>query len=112
MTSSNDLGTLLKTLSARTLADRASWSRGSSDHTFIWSGTSASVVLSSTDQDGVSPYTVRLVDKDERMIEEVQIGPASDPEMLELLTGLYAVARERADRLDGTIAGLMGDLGE
>lgn len=110
MTTTPSFERLLKKLTERTLAGIAAWSPGSRDDTFIWSGTSASVVLSTKDQDGVSPYVVRLVDNAGRIVEEELFANDSNQALIPLVRDLYAVARANALNIDGTIEGLLDDL--
>lgn len=100
---------LLETLLQRTQNGKAKWTTGSRDDTYIWSGSAASVVLLTKDNDGFQPWWVRLVDADGRTVEEEEVDVDSD--LYNLLADLYPAARSDALNISSTIDGLLDDLG-
>lgn len=84
------------------------WTAGSKEDTFLWSGSSASVVLSTKDNDGEAPWLVRLVDADGRTVESESVDGRS--EVFAVTEELYSAARASALNIEETIDGLLEDL--
>jgi hypothetical protein len=99
---------LLTTLHQRTGKGIQKWTTGSRDDTFIWSGSSASVSMLTRDNDGETPFVVRLIDSEGRIVEE-EIFEFTD-ESIELVRELYAQARSDALDIDAAIQSLLDDL--
>lgn len=100
---------LLSALLHATEDSRASWTPGSREDTFVYSGSSASVVLSTQDNDGLVPYVIRLLDAEGRTVEELTVGTSG--ELASVTYNLYKAARSDALNIDRTISGLLDDLG-
>ncbi|MCI4657556.1 hypothetical protein [Cryobacterium zhongshanensis] len=109
MPTSDKFDQLLSKLAQRTYEGKANWRPGSRDDTYVWSGSAASVVLLTKDNDGLPPYWVRLVDADGRAIEEEIVEPGEDS--FDLVTQLYVAARSDALDITSTIDQLLEDLG-
>ena len=107
--SNEKLITLLRTLLQRTTSGAASWTSGSRDDTYIWSGSSASVAVLTRDNDGASPFIVRLIDGGGRIIEDevYEHGDAG----YDMISDLYGAARADALDINAAIDGLLDDLG-
>lgn len=110
MPASPKLETLIARLIERTRAGAIKWAPASRDDSFIWSGTSASVVLSTKDYDGEAPFVIRLVDDSGRTVEEVVYDMGSNRTDLDLVKEFYHRARSSALSIDDTIEGLLADL--
>ncbi len=108
MIASPKLRELLQTLTRATFEGRANWNKGSRDDTFVWSGSNASVILLTKDNDGAAPYIVRLADAEGRIIESVATMPGGDD--TRIAGELYAAARADALDINATIEGLLDDL--
>jgi hypothetical protein len=102
------LEVLIKTLADRTARSRLGWTAASREDTFVWSGTNASVMLYTKDNDGQAPWMLRLIDKDGRIIEEGEY--THSVYLGEMVGGLYADARSEALDISATIDGLLDDL--
>lgn len=100
---------LAEKLLERTALGQATWSPGSREDTFIWSGTNASVVLLSKDNDNAPPWLIRLVDGDGRTVEQEPFGGRDRG--WELVNKLYHAARADALDINATIDSLLDDLG-
>jgi len=103
---------LLERLKDATRDGRAHWTVASRADTFVWSGSEASVVLSTEDDDGHPPYIVRIVDAEGRTVEEERYSFAVDPipRGAEILATLYDLARSDALDVTSTIKSLLDDL--
>lgn len=108
MPPSEKLGQLVQKLLERTTNGSASWSPGSRDDTYIWSGSNASVVVLTQDNDSAPPWIVRLVDGAGRIVEEEVF--AGDVQGFVLVSKLYEAARADALDISATIDGLLNDL--
>ena len=106
--STDKLLLLAEKLLDRTQIGQASWSPGSRDDTFIWSGTNASVVLLSKDNDNAQPWIVRLVDGSGRTVEQATF--VGGDRGWEMVNRLYQAARSDALDINATIDSLLDDL--
>lgn len=109
MAITNKLFTLLDTLRGRTDQGAVKWTSGSREDTYLWSGSAASVALSTKDNDSQAPWLIRLIDSDGRVMESEMVDGASP--FFEMVGDLYSGARSSALNIDGTIDGLLDDLG-
>lgn len=91
---------MLERLLVKTQSSNAKWSNGSRSDTFIWSGSKASVAVLSQDNDGQSPYLIRLINEDGLTLEEIT--QSWDGPYFQLFKDLYLAAR--SDALDITLA--------
>ena len=110
MAVSRKMQALVTALSAKTISGEVKWKTGSRDDAFIWSGTSASVILSTKDGDGEAPWVVRIVDSDGRTVESEVVDIYH--ELYAQVDELYALSRASALNIDKTIDELLDDLSD
>lgn len=110
MTTPSKLRRLIDRLHDQTNTGSVTWTPGSREDTFIWSGTSASVILSTRDFDGQAPFELAVMDSDGRTVEQATFGGLEGIEDLERVRALYKSARSSALNIDETIDGLLSDL--
>lgn len=83
--------------------------------TLFLSTANGSVVLSSRDDDGQSPYRIAIFDKDGRQVDTFALSEFStdrEEDVLDdRLTELYGIARRSALKIDQVVRGIMDDLG-
>jgi hypothetical protein len=104
---------LLIRLSERTNAGAITWIQGSTPDTFIYSGTRASVALSTQDGDGAPPYVVTLYDESGNAVDAYTARPTQrNVDWFKIVQRLYQAARRKALNIDVVIDALEADLGD
>ncbi len=108
MTTPDRLKTLISALINGTRSGKVDWTRASRDDSFAFSGSAASVILSSVDGDAQPPYLLALFDANGSLVEQVTSGNYDEP--YGKLHDLYPLARSNAVNIDSVVDSLLGEI--
>jgi hypothetical protein len=103
--------TLLRTLIDGTKSGRLTWSEAAPGF-FLYTGTQAAAVISSSDADGGPPWEFRVLDKDGQTVDRYEAPTQTTPLDLDrALEALYDEIRRRVriDTVDPVIKSLIED---
>jgi hypothetical protein len=111
--SNSELKRLIQGLIAASRSGRVPWGKASDGDAYIFAGTKAGVVVGSVDDDGRSPYFIRVFDNQGALVEEANTGlPDIDMNLAAAVSELYSLARDLGRNLTPLVNSILQDIGE
>lgn len=104
------LNRLVDALLAGTLNGKVRWQTHDRVDSFHFDGSTGSIVIRTSDRDGLPPYEFIVLNSDSQVVESLHSRDDDDEDLENSLHTLYEAARQSALDVDGTIRGLLREV--